>query len=216
MSDLNFENHNLPSVGIEKTTPHVTERQLASYKRCYIGISLGNPVFQGKSLEALFSWAADRFDKSLVVVGDYLCRFNEQLLHGLNAEQAAKVALELGDTFIRQTEKLFRQFDDDKLILTRWKSCLDTPEYAESKSILDNLFNEDTQFRTSVEKEAISFLKRQQKHNQSQALETEEAIKLSSQYLLEEIAVFSTLSQQGWNIELYPGPELRVLEDIAK
>jgi len=44
----------------------------------------------------------------------------------------------------------------------------------------------------------------------------EEAIELSCRYLLEEITVFSALSDQGWKVELYPGPELRVLVDIAK
>jgi len=44
----------------------------------------------------------------------------------------------------------------------------------------------------------------------------EKAIEISSQYLLEEIAVFSSLSEQGWKVELYPGPELTVLIDIAK
>ena len=32
---------------------------------------------------------------------------------------------------------------------------------------------------------------------------------------LEESAVFSVLSEQGWPVELYPGSELNVLVDIA-
>ena len=48
------------------------------------------------------------------------------------------------------------------------------------------------------------------------ATETEEALKLSCEYLLEEIAVFSALSEQGWQVEFYPGPELRVLAEVAK
>ena len=33
---------------------------------------------------------------------------------------------------------------------------------------------------------------------------------------LEEIAVFSALSEQGWRVELYPGSELAVLVYIAR
>jgi hypothetical protein len=44
----------------------------------------------------------------------------------------------------------------------------------------------------------------------------EEAIDISSQYLLEEVAVFSALAEEGWNIEVYPGPELGVLVEIAQ
>ena len=44
----------------------------------------------------------------------------------------------------------------------------------------------------------------------------EVAIELSCRYLLEEVAVFSALSEQGWGVELYPGPELHVLSEVAK
>ena len=216
MSDLNFENHNLPSVSIVRTTPGISEQQLSSYKRCYIGISLGNPLFQGKSLQAILSWAVERFEQSLVIVGDYLCRFNERIFHGFNSEQATQVAQNLGDDFLKQTKELFEKFDSDKLKPTRWKNCLETVEYMQAKTILDNLFRQNPLFKKSVEKEAFSFINRQTKRNQKLAVEPDEAIKLSSEYLLEEIAVFSALSQQGWQVELYPGCELKVLEDIAK
>ena len=35
-------------------------------------------------------------------------------------------------------------------------------------------------------------------------------------YLLEEIAVFNVLSEQGWRVELYPGSELNALVEVAK
>ena len=47
-------------------------------------------------------------------------------------------------------------------------------------------------------------------------VDTQEALGLCCQYLLEEISVFSALSEQGWHVELYPGPELSVLAEIAK
>jgi len=215
-SDLNCDNKNLPSVSIVRTTPGISEQQLSSYTRCYIGISLGNPLFQGKSLQAILSWAVERFEQSLVIIGDYLCRFNERIFHGVNSEQTIQVSQNLGDDFLRQTKELFEQFPEDKLKPIRWKKCLENVEYMEAKSILDNLFKQNPLFKASVEKEAFSFINRQTKHNQKLAVETEEAIKLSCEYLLEEIAVFSSLSQQGWQVELYPGCELKVLEDIAK
>ena len=47
-------------------------------------------------------------------------------------------------------------------------------------------------------------------------VDTRQALELCCQYLLEEISVFSALSEQGWNVELYPGAELCVLAEIAK
>ncbi len=42
-----------------------------------------------------------------------------------------------------------------------------------------------------------------------------QAIRLSCEYILEEVAVFNVLSESGWTVELYPGPELRVLAEVA-
>ena len=79
MSDSNFENLYLPSISIVRTTPKIPAEQLFAYKQCYMGISLDNPGFYGKSLQALVLWGIGNFDRCLVVVGDYLRRFNEQI-----------------------------------------------------------------------------------------------------------------------------------------
>ncbi|MHC5073489.1 MAG: hypothetical protein ACYTFE_01535, partial [Planctomycetota bacterium] len=63
------ENHNLPEVSLVRITPKISEQELFSYKKCYMGISLANPVFQGKALEMLLRWMIDKFEMSLIVVG---------------------------------------------------------------------------------------------------------------------------------------------------
>jgi tRNA-dependent cyclodipeptide synthase len=210
------ENHNLPKVSLVRITPKISEQELFSHKKCYMGISLANPVFQGKALEVLLTWMTDRFDESLVVIGDYLWRFNEQIFSGLDSAQAETSAKALGDAFIEKTNELFNKSPDEKVDLTRWESHLSSAEFLRAKKELDHLFRSDSDFRSSIERDAFSFVKRQAKQNRKFTVETEMAIELSSQYLLEEIAVFCALSEQGWHVELYPGPELRVLVDIAK
>lgn len=216
ISDSQFENLDLPSVSIVRTIPKISEEELFSYKRCYIGISLDNPIFEGKSLQALLSWGVGHFDQCLVVVGDYLQRYNERILNGLKDNAALKAAQDAGDSFMYTANELLQQLPSQKIRLTRWKPYLQSSEYKKSKAILDGLFASDSDFRASVERDAFSFARRQTKRNRPLAVPMEDAIKLSCQYLLEEIAVFSTLSEQGWKVELYPGPELNVLVDVAK
>jgi tRNA-dependent cyclodipeptide synthase len=216
ISDSDFENLDLPSISIVTTTPKISEDKLFSHRRCYIGISLDNPGFYGKSLQALLLWGIGNFERCLVVVGDYLRRFNEQIFNGLNPDEAVNVARQSGDSFMRATSEFFEQIPTRRLALTRWEPCLQSNKYKEAKVILDELFASDSAFRASVQRDAFSFVKRQTKHNRRPALQMEEAIELSCRYLLEEITVFSALSDQGWKVELYPGPELRVLVDIAK
>ena len=214
-SDCRFEKQELPAVRIEKILPKVSEQELFSSRRCYLGISLENPVFDSPSLYAMLLWASERFDNCLVVVGDHLCRFNERILNGLEDAEAVKAAEKIGDSFISKTRGLFEQFAAGKIRLTRWKEHLQSSEYERSKEIIDELFGSNAEFRASVEKDAVSFVRRQEKRNHSLVVEEEEAIELCCEYLLEEIAVFSALSEQGWRVELYPGSELHVLTEIA-
>ncbi len=215
MSDSNFDNRDLPSVSIVRVTPEITEEKLYSYRQCYMGISLDNPVFQGKSLEALLVWAAGRFDTCLVVTGDYLRRHNEHMLNGLDNDRAVEVAMAAGDEFIERAGALFNEMPQDKISLVRWQECLAFEEYKSSKVMLEKLLATDAGFKRAVRRDAVSFIKRQTQRNRNLAVSKDEAVEISCEYLLEEIAVFSALSERGRHVELYPGPELEVLVDIA-
>lgn len=215
-SGSNFKSIDLPSIKIVKTTPKISRQELFSNKRCYFGISLDNPGFYGKSLQALLLWGIGNFDECLVVIGDYLRRYNERILNGLDDKQAARVTHALGDSFMIKAGNFFQQLPAKRVTVTRWETCLRTPEYKKAKASLDELFATNPEFRAAVEKDAFAFIRRQTKRNRKLAVSPEEAVELSCRYLLEEIAVFSALSEQGWKVELYPGPELHVLVEIAK
>jgi tRNA-dependent cyclodipeptide synthase len=181
-----------------------------------MGISLDNPVFGGRYLAAMLAWATEMFDSCLIVVGDYLRRHNEQILNGLAPDAAAEAAIAAGDRFLETTASLFDLYSRQKVQVIRWRECLDYKEYAESRAMLDELFATDERFRESLRKDALSFVDRQNQRNRDLAAAEQEAVDVSCRYLLEEIAVFSALSEQGRKVELYPGPELEVLVDIAE
>ncbi|RKY05793.1 MAG: hypothetical protein DRP66_10105 [Planctomycetota bacterium] len=215
MSDSNSDNQNLPPVRIAAVTPEISEQKLFSYRRCYMGISLDNPVFEGRSLQALLLWATERFEHCLIVTGDYLRRHNELILNGLDSERAAAAAVGAGDEFIEKTRDIFAGTDGDRIELIRWRDCLAFAEYRHSRTTLDELFASNEAFRKAVGRDAVSFVERQKDRNRSLAVDEDRAIEISCEYLLEEIAVFSALSERGWHVELYPGPELHVLVDVA-
>ena len=216
MSVLQFDNLKLPSVSIARISPKISEQELFLRRQCYIGISLDNPVFRGKSLDALFVWAVQNFDRVLVVVGDYLRRHNEYMLTGLDGQKAEGTSIAVGDEFVKRTADMLSKLPSDKISVTRWRPLLDSKEYVQSKAVLDDLFASNDDFHSAVEKDARSFIGRQKKSKRRFVVNDDEAINISCEYLLEEIAVFSALSEQGWDVELYPGPELSVLLDVAE
>jgi tRNA-dependent cyclodipeptide synthase len=216
MQDSIFEKTGLPEVKVVVTTPKVSEDKLFKFRKCYIGISLDNPVFYEKSLLAILSWAVSRFDQCLIILGDSLRRYNEYIFNGLKESEAQKASYQVGDNYILQTKEIFSRFREPKVTLIRWQDCLQMEEFRKSIEILDRLYAGNNRFKASVQKDAFAFIKRQKRKNEKLAVTMEQAIEISSQYLLEEIAVFSALSERGWNVELYPGPELGVLVDVAK
>ena len=98
---------NIDDVRIVRTTPSVAHEDVFAHRKCYMGISLDNPVFAGDSLAALLLWAVEKFDTCLVVAGDYLRRHNEYILNGIDGSQAKNAALGAGDEFIERTKGLF-------------------------------------------------------------------------------------------------------------
>ena len=216
MQDAVFKTGDLPRVRIVKTTPKATAEQLFSYKRCYMGISLDNPDFYGKSLEALLLWVTANYEQCLVVIGDYLRRYNEQLFSGKSGEAEEKASLEAGEIFLKKTGEILRKYTEPKVKIIKWKDCIATEQYKNAKELLDKLYQSDESFRSSIQKDAFLFINRQKRKKQNPQVTMEEAIEISSRYLLEEVAAFSSFAELGWNIEVYPGPELGVLVDIAK
>lgn len=200
---------------IAEITPRMTQRQLFHHRRCYLGVSLGNPLFRGESLRALLQWIADHFDECLVVVGDYLQRYNEQMFSVREADTAGLEAIRAGDAFIAESYATFEKFPKSKFHLTRWMTYLETPEFNKTKRILDELFIGNYEFRASIDRTSVEFINRQARNKRSPVADRESAIALSTRYLMEEIAVFSVLVERGWQVEVYPGSELPVLMDIA-
>jgi len=215
-SDWRSEEIPLPKVGIARILPKISQQELFSRKKCYLGISLENPLFEGDSLRAMLLWASEKFEHCLVIVGDYLCRFNERIVNGCDENRAGELALGLGDLFLSRTSGLFEGLAARNVLLTRWKEHLHSEQFSRPKAVLDELFESDEDFRASIEYDALSFVKRLRKRNPNPPVGVEQALRLSCQYILEEVAVFSSLSELGWSVELYPGSELRVLANVAK
>ena len=182
--DSNFDTKKLPSVSIVKILPKIPEHKLFVHRRCYIGISLDNPVFKGDSLSALLFWSRQKFEEITVVVGDYLCRYNEKMLSCCDDTDACRRSESLGDVFLIETKEIFDEYSDQNIHLTRWKDHLQSKEYEESKEILEELFKSDSDFRASVEKDAFGFIKRRLRNNQKILVDTQEALKLCCQYFV--------------------------------
>ena len=208
-------NSHYPKVEVVKIIPAISQDELFEHRHCYLGVSLANRLFEKPYLPALLEWIAAHFESCLVIIGDHLCRYNERIFRGLDTPQAGDAALEMGRQYIKNNRHFFEQYPNDKFQLTGWREHLNSEQFKEANQRLKKLFETNEEFRKAVEKDAFGYINRKSKHGLTPAVDTEEAAELSCEYLIEEIAVFSVVSQQGWQVEIYPGPELALLEEIA-
>ena len=206
----------VPTARISRITPKVPRDELFSHKRCYLGISIGNLNFENIYLESQLSWIQRHFDEALLVIGDYIYRYNEQIFHGKVGNRATSEALRKGDICAENLSPSLNCKRDCIFTVVKWKTLLETAEYREAKQALNNIYLSNPAFMDSIEKTAIAFILRQVKCRKKLAVSYDDAISLSCEYLIEEIAVFSALAELGWMVDVYPGRELPVLVDIAE
>jgi tRNA-dependent cyclodipeptide synthase len=200
---------------IKRVTPSVPTEQLFASKRCYLGISIDHPQFGSAFLRAQLTWVRQHFSECIIVIGDYINRFNEQIFGGRKSIEAISAALRKGDVCISDLNNVLETLPPGNFEVVRWKSLLEAPAFVEAKQVVHCLFLTNPAFRNSIEQTANDFIYRQLRRQRPLAVSYANAVALSCEYLLEEIGVFSALVELGWIVDVYPGEELPVLVEIA-
>jgi tRNA-dependent cyclodipeptide synthase len=188
--------------------------RLFDQPRCVLGVSMTNPIFWRSSLRALLGWMREHFAEPLVLVGDHLHRLNEQLLHGYGEAEASEAARQEGDRFMAHLEACLAGFPEQSFQVMRWQPFHQDPAFAQAKAQLWALYEENAAVRASIDSTAALFVWQKQ-GRAPLAADKETAVRLSAEYLLEEMAVFSVLIDRGWEVVLYPGAQLPMLMEIA-
>lgn len=198
------------------SAPTISVKKLAEYRKCYLGISVNNPFFRDQNLGLLLKWIANHFDECIIIIGDYLHRINESILHGITGEQAIASSINRGDIIEEMLNAFLLILPDDKFKVYRWKEFLDNnPKSLSEKEKLTTLFSTNKEFRNDILQSCTEFIDRLIARGERLYLTKEEAISQSKEYLLEEMAVFSVLIEQGYRVQVYPGTQLKILKDLA-
>lgn len=197
--------------------PDMSLAQLAKFRKCYLGVSINNPFFRDRHLGLLLKWIASHFDECIILIGDYLHRINENILHGNTGETAIASSINRGDQIHEMIDIALSILPKNKFKVYRWKEFLDkNPRSFTKKDELNFLFENNRTFHESILLSCSEFVERLIKRGERLYFTREEAIALSREYLIEEMSVFSTLIEMGYNVQVYPGTQLKVLKDLAR
>ncbi len=184
------------------------------FPRCYAGVSIGHPNFRGARLSALLRWIASHFDRCTIVVGDDLYRLSVMIRTGMDETSALRFARKESRFQYQELVNGVGNFPSHKFTIRRWCEFTSHRSFSPYQVALAALLRSNRQFHNSVMISADDYLKR--RPDRSLAVSRRNALSLSSQYLLEEMAVFCILVRDGWLVDVYPGPELPVLAEMSR
>jgi len=207
----------LPIATVRKILPNTQSlvRQDGKIPCLALGVSLDNPRFTGESLTQVLQWCEANASECLVFIGDALYQRTYEQIHAASPETSAGAANQLA---IQMEEEIGRRIVGSSRAhfqVMRLSAIRALPAFGDAHLTATQLYNENSFFRASVDRTALSYIERKQRRGVLLS-DSAKALAQSATYLVEEIAYYQVLCEQGWTNEVYPGHEMPVLADILK
>lgn len=192
-----------------KVTPKEQHEHLGSFDKCLYGVSVGAINKRTEDLLEGLRWASASFKRCCILLGDSLYRFTLQIQKGVNPEEAERLSLGCGQELLGQIISRLTRLPE----IIRCSDILATPRFAEYLEEIEVLHSRNSSFSNSIANDALLFVERQANKGRL-AISKESAIELAIFYLLEEVAIYGCLAEQGWLVDVYQGEELPTLAKI--
>jgi tRNA-dependent cyclodipeptide synthase len=207
ISDANPEHAPSPTryrAKIDCVSPAARRETFEQHEECFLGVSLENSNFVRPKLTGILEWIARRFPRCTVLIGDSIHRITLETMRGVSPEVALAGALQLGREFLEQERGLFDRFGGAARFSFVTCSEIQTwPAYATFHDQLVELYQRDEKFRDSVESFGQHYIR---KHSSGISdAEHIRRVERSSEYFLEEFAIFACLRQRNIEVMVYPG-----------
>jgi tRNA-dependent cyclodipeptide synthase len=203
------------SVTLRETIPP-RAKILAGSARAYAGVSAGNPNFNGPRLRSFLEWIEHHVADCRLVLGRELARWTVMIERGLSEEQARSVAASQAQ---RQASELRRSLSrvsrPDVFTLVEDTDLRAHPRFNTALHELQELFIINDRFADLVNLSARLYCETRLQRGRPLQVEFGQAVEYSRRFILEELALFCVLVTTGSPIEIYPGPELPVLNAVA-
>jgi tRNA-dependent cyclodipeptide synthase len=165
-----------------------------NYKKARLDISLQNTKQVGEKFEATLLWALENFDEIEVSLADTLQRHTFSADYDIPLDKANNLTLREGDIWIQCHSDLLTRHN---VVVKRWDERIQDTAFEFFHNQVRELYSQDKTFKDLVNSDCQSFMSRRN------YCETKKLFVLN--YILEEQAVFSMLSERDQAIGIYPG-----------
>lgn len=197
---------------INTVLPPNERQSFQKYEHCILGFSLENKNFATAKLVGMMDWVCRHFKNCTVLIGDSIHHHTLEI-RGVDKNYAYDKALRLGREAIDTNNPIFQAHSDRCTIKVILCSQVQTTKaYEKYYQALKQLFDESEQFSECLRAFADTFaVRRHEPGSDAHELDIEKCCT----YLLEELAIFACLSEQGCDVFVYPGA-LRALTEIVE
>jgi tRNA-dependent cyclodipeptide synthase len=170
-------------------------------------ISMDNLKHQGAKFAALTEWAANRFDKVIVIVSDTLNRHNIIQNYDMNDKLAYEVSKAIGDNWLEANQGALDNIPEDKIEIKRWDDYLQHEKFDDTRALLSDMYHMgDKGFKEAVCKKSDFFCQRNGQVGSAFARMS------SNAYILEELACFAIMFEEDKAIDWFED----IFEEIKK
>ncbi|WP_186038800.1 tRNA-dependent cyclodipeptide synthase [Burkholderia gladioli] len=198
---------------IDFVSPQSRRDNFQLEQQCFLGVSLENRNFEPARFHSQLEWVSRRFPKCTILIGDSIHRLTLESRSGMPAQEAFDRALQLGQEFMEENRDIVTRYR----ATTRFEfiTCHEiqkTQEYLMHRRNIGDYFFQSRKFRESVE----SFGLRYHRNDWDTLTRAEQDSRLrsSSNYFIEEFAIFACLVKRGVSVMVYPG-SFSTLAEIA-
>jgi tRNA-dependent cyclodipeptide synthase len=198
-ADIKFRKHVTPKAA-------VTQIQ----EPCLFTISVGAAKQNIDDLVAAYLWGRERYNVGAILLGDGLYRITLKICSGLSDCEARDLSIATG---IDIQERFLQEACLPGMEVFKTSDIFLQHDFIEAQQRISHLYHSQSLFHDSMIEDATTFVDRQQK-NGTLKIARNEAIKLSTLYLTQEIAVYLVMAERGWLTEIYFGHEIPTLAKI--
>ena len=203
-------------IKILSVLPSQARQSFTTTKKCFVAVSMNSEFFQKYWGQLLFRYIDERFEECVVLIADELHRFDLTMLNGSGTSEALAGARRMGDAMEAGVRTMIPEGGTCTFKMKRWRELSSDPRAGESLTALQGLVASNVNFSSALERTAHEYLKRVQAKGAIFKLPLKECLELSRAFILEELACYNVLAEDGYCVDIYPGTYLPVLDDIAQ
>jgi hypothetical protein len=177
---------------------------------CLFTISVGAAKQNISDLVAAYSWGRKQYNIGAILLGDGLYRITLKICSGLPDCEARDLSIATG---VDIQERFLHEACLPGMEVFKTSDIFLQQDFLDAHRRINHLYHSQPLFHDSMIEDATTFVDRQRK-NGTLKIARNEAIKLSTLYLTQEIAVYLVMAERGWLTEIYFGHEIPTLAKI--